>query len=252
MPGRHGVSRSQPRRGPKDAFPQGPGLPGLRKGRGRELAHLSDADMRVLSAFESLALGPLARVGRRPSRLHAANDQHARKTLERASPRDRVWPSLPGALQVFPGGERGLFLPGRPLRRAKCTARELGCAGGGVAVVKPAAGGARGSGVSNSFRVAAATPQQLAGNREPPAVRGRVERFASMCPTWLSLWKCRMDGRDREAIENRVNITPSWKTEEGKLTLSENATLLSLCMCPRFGGRHLFCSVTFSVPFSVP
>ena len=114
--------------------------------------------------------------------------------------------------------------------------------GGGVAVVKPAASGGRGSGVSNSFRVAAATPQQLAGNREPPAVRGRVERFASMCPTWLSLWKCRMDGRDREAIENRVNITPSWKTEEGKLTLSENATLLSLCMCPRFGGRHLFCS----------
>src|SRR5208283_2186026 len=43
----------------------------------------------------------LARAGWRSSRVHAASDQHACETVEGASSRDRVRPSLSRALQVF-------------------------------------------------------------------------------------------------------------------------------------------------------
>ncbi len=65
--------------------------------------------MRLLFDAQPLAFCRLARVGWRSTRVHAASDRHACETVEEASSRDRVRPSLSRALQVFPGGNRRLL-----------------------------------------------------------------------------------------------------------------------------------------------
>src|SRR5208282_5607029 len=85
-------------------------------------ANSPDAVVRLLFDVQPLAFRRLARAGWRSSRVHAASDQHAYETVEGASSRDRVRPSLPRALQVFPGGNRRVLLPGRSLRGAECPA----------------------------------------------------------------------------------------------------------------------------------
>ena len=45
FPWRNGVSCSESRRQPTDAFHEGPGLLGLRESRGRDVAHLPDANL---------------------------------------------------------------------------------------------------------------------------------------------------------------------------------------------------------------
>ncbi len=165
------VPRSQSRRWPEDAIRERRRLSGLRKSGGRDLANLPDANLCFLHFIQSLARRRLAGVGRRPSRIHAANDEHARQTLERTSPRDWLWPFVPGPLQVFSCGNRGLFLPSRPLRRAKCLARQFGGSCRGLALVQSEARGTRGSRLSNTLRVAAAQASRLAGTRQPAAVR---------------------------------------------------------------------------------
>src|SRR5208337_2543045 len=57
--------------------------------------------VRLLFDAQPLAFRRLARAGWRSSRVHAASDQHACETVEGASSRDRVRPSLSRALQVF-------------------------------------------------------------------------------------------------------------------------------------------------------
>ena len=167
--------------------------------------------------IQPLARRRLAGVGRRSSRLHAANDEHARQTMEGASSRDWVWPFVPGPLQVFSGGNRGLFLPSRPLRRAKCVAREFGGSCRGLALVESEACGTGGSGVSNPLRLAAAQALRLAGTRQPAAIRSRTGCSASSGSPKLPLRQCRLDRRDGETTENRINTTFSGKTEEGKM-----------------------------------
>ena len=73
----------------------------LRTRRMRLCAYCFDA--------QPLAFSRLARARWRSSRVHAASDQHACETVEGASSRDRVRPSLSRALQVFPGGNRRLI-----------------------------------------------------------------------------------------------------------------------------------------------
>ncbi len=58
--------------------------------------------MGLLFDAQPLAFRRLARAGWRSSRVPAASDQHTCETLEGASSRDRVRPSLSRALQVFP------------------------------------------------------------------------------------------------------------------------------------------------------
>ncbi len=85
---------------------------------------------------QPLAFRRLARAGWRSSRVPAASDQHTRETVEGASSRDRVRPSLSRALQVFPGGNRRLLLPGRSLRGAECPPCKPRGASGIVALVE--------------------------------------------------------------------------------------------------------------------
>src|SRR5271157_2690478 len=92
---------------------------------------------------QPLAFCRLARAGWRPTRVHGASDQHACETVEGASSRDRVRPSLSRALQVFPGGSRRLLLPGRSLRGAERPACKPRGASGIVALVEFAPCGAR-------------------------------------------------------------------------------------------------------------
>ncbi len=91
------------------------------------------------------------------------------ETVEGASSRDRVRPSLSRALQVFPGGNRRLLLPGRSLRGAECPACQPREASGIVALVEFAPCGARRPGVSHPLDVAFATPHRLASNCQPTA-----------------------------------------------------------------------------------
>ena len=212
---------------------------------------MPDADLRILPSFESLARSPLAGVRRRPPRVHAANDQHACQTLERVPARGRIWPPLSGAVQMFSRGDRGLLLPGCPLCRAQRVACELGVVRGGMAMVEPTTRGARGSGVPNPIRVAAAEAGQLAGNREPPADRGGVGGPASVRPAWLAIWKCRLDCKDREAIENRTVVACSRKTKERIVRRQDVTRLPKLPAYPGFGGCDLLFPSSFWVRLSL-
>ena len=113
------LPRSQSRRRPKNAFRQRRRFSGLRESHRRDVANLPDANLCFLHFVEPLARCRPAGVRRRPFRIHATNYEHACQTMEGTSARDWVWPFVPGPLQVFSRGNRGLFLPSRPLCRAK-------------------------------------------------------------------------------------------------------------------------------------
>ena len=74
----------------------------------RKRCELAGCGCALLFDAQPLAFCRLARAGWRSTRVHAASDQHACETVEGASSRDRVRPSLSRALQVFPGGNRRL------------------------------------------------------------------------------------------------------------------------------------------------
>ncbi len=133
----------------------------LRTRRMRLCAYCFDA--------QPLAFSRLARARWRSSRVHAASDQHACETVEGASSRDRVRPSLSRALQVFPGENRRLLLPGRSLGGAERPACKLRGASGIVALVEFAPCGARRPGLSHPLDVAFATPHRLAATCQPTA-----------------------------------------------------------------------------------
>src|SRR5208337_5286975 len=80
---------------------------------------------------------------------------------------------LSRALQVFPGGNRRLLLPGRSLRGAERPACKPRGASGIVALVESAPCGARRPGVSHRLDVAFATPHRLAANCQPTASGSR-------------------------------------------------------------------------------
>ncbi len=113
------LPRSQSRRRPKNAFRQRRRFSGLRESHRRDVAILPDANLCFLHFVEPLARCRPAGVRRRPFRIHATNYEHACQTMEGTSARGWVWPFVPGPLQVFSRGNRGLFLPSRPLCRAK-------------------------------------------------------------------------------------------------------------------------------------
>src|SRR5271157_2198550 len=135
----------------------------------RKRCELAGCGCRLLFDTQPLALCRLARAGWRSSRVHAASDQHACETVEGASSRDRVRPSLSRALQVFPGGNRRLLLPGRSLRGAERPACKPRGASGIVALVEFAPCGARRPGVSHPLDVAFASPHRLAATCQPTA-----------------------------------------------------------------------------------
>src|SRR5271157_3526364 len=165
--GGDGFPRAQPRRGPETAFHQRRGLFGVRAGRWGNATNSPDAVVRLLFDAQPLASCRLARARWRSSRVHAASDQHAGETVEGASSRDRVRPSLSRALQVFSGGNRRLLLPGRWLRGAERPACQPRGASGIVALVEFAPCGARTPGVSHPLDVAFASPHRLAANCQP-------------------------------------------------------------------------------------
>ena len=121
------------------------------------------------------------------------------------------------ASQMFSGGNRGLLLPSRPLRRAKCLAREFGGWCRGLALVQSESRRTGGSRVSNPVRLAAAQARRLAGNRQPATVRSRTGCPPSSRSPQLPLRQRRLDRRDRGTTENRINTTFSWKAEEGRI-----------------------------------
>src|SRR5271157_4447014 len=173
---------------PRRHFPGGMVFHVLNRGVGRRLLFTKDDDflafervveetlrtrrMRLCAyCFDAqpLAFCRLARAGWRSSRVPAASDQHACETAEGASSRDRVRPSLSRALEVFPGGNRRLLLPGRSLRGTERPACKPRGASGIVALVVFAPCGARRPGVCHPLDVALATPHRLAANCQPTA-----------------------------------------------------------------------------------
>jgi len=77
------------------------------------------------------------------------------------------------ALQVFPGGNRRLLLPGRSLRGAERPACKPRGASGIVALVEFAPCGARRHGVPHPLGVAFASPHRLAATCQPAANESR-------------------------------------------------------------------------------
>src|SRR5208337_558085 len=131
--------------------------------------------MRLLFDAQPLVFRRLARAGWRSSRVHAASDQYTCEAMERASSRDRVRPSLSRALQVCPGGNRRLLLPGRSLPGAESPACKPRGASGIVALVEFAPCGARSHGVPHPLGVAFASPHRLAATCQPVANGSRSE-----------------------------------------------------------------------------
>src|SRR5208282_4205063 len=157
-------------------------------------ANSPDAVVRLLFDVQPLAFRRLARAGWRSSRVHAASDQHAYETVEGASSRDRVRPSLSRALQVFLGGNRRLLVPGRSLPGAERPACKPRGASGIVALVEFAPCGARRPGDSHPLDVAFGTPHRLAANCQPTASGSRSggvallrqSRSAFGDPNWVT------------------------------------------------------------------
>src|SRR5271157_1529636 len=259
----------------------------LNRGVGRRLLFTKDEDflafervveetlrtrrmrLRLLFDAQPLAFCRLARAGWRSTRVHGASDQHACETVEGVSSRDRVRPSLSRALQVFPGGNRRLLLPGRSLRGAECPACKPRGASGIVALVEFAPCGARRPGVSRPLDVAFATPHQLAATCQPTANGSRSGGGALLRQSGSALRRSKLGHGHGQVIGARMHGSAPWKTEETivgmprLLVLSafsrsdspDSVAHLSVCGLggchlsvvgfSRFGGCHLSVVVTF-------
>src|SRR5208337_2370168 len=170
--------------------------------------------VRLLFDAQPLAFRRLARAGWRSSRVHAASDQHACETVEGASSRDRVRPSLSRALQVFPGGNRRLLLPGRSLRGAECPACKPRGASGIVALVEFAPCGARRHGVPHPLGVAFASPHRLAATCQPAANGSRSGGVVVLRQSRSVLRRSQLGHRHGRAIGAGMDDSASWKTED--------------------------------------
>src|SRR5271157_1006574 len=168
----------------------------------------------LLAHAQPLAFRRLARARWRSSRVHAASDQHACETVEGASSRERVRPSLSRALQVFPGGNRRLLLPGRSLRGAECPACKPRVSSGIVALVEFAPCGARRPGVSHPLDVAFATPHRLAATCQPTANGSRSGGDALLRQSRSALRRSSLGHGLGQAIGARMHGSAPWKTEE--------------------------------------
>jgi len=218
-PWRYGVPRAQPRRGPQDVIRRGSRLPCLRKSLGRNLADAPHASVCVLPDVHTLAFRGLAAARWRPSRLYATNDEHAREAVEAASARDRIRASLPRALQVFSRGNGGVFLSSSPLRRAERAACKSCGARGELALVQPAAWGARRPGVSDSVSVAVAAPGGLAANRQRAAVGSGGEGIASVRDSRLPVRRDGLGCPDRQAVGTGIDASIARKAKRLRLAV---------------------------------
>jgi putative transposase len=79
---RHGLPCPQSGRWPKDALPQGPGLPGLREGRRRDFAHLRDANLRLLHALQPLVVLSPESDGDLPAFMQQMTNMHVKRWQE--------------------------------------------------------------------------------------------------------------------------------------------------------------------------
>ena len=197
---RNGLPRAQPWRGAEMAFHEGRGLLGIRAGCRGVVADPADAVVRVLFDVEPLAFCSLARAGWRPGGVHAASHEHAREAVERASSRDRIWPSLSGTLQVLPSGNGRLLLPSRSIRGAERPASKPRGTRGIVALVEPTTRGARRSRVSDPLDVAFAATCGLDAHRQSTAIRSRIGDAAPLRQPQSALRRSRVGGRHSQAI----------------------------------------------------
>src|SRR5208283_2675315 len=235
-PGGDGFPRAQPRRGPESAFHQGRGLFGVRAGNA---ANSPDAVVGLLFDAQPLAFCRLARAGWRSSRVDAASDQHTCETVQGASSRDRVRPSLSRALQVFPGGNRRLPLPGRSLRGAERPACKPRGASGIVALVEFAPCGARRPGVSHPLDVAFATPHRLAATCQPTANGSRSGDVAVLRQSRSALRRSQLGHKHGRAIGAGMDDSASWKTEETIMRLATVTCILQIWWLSTFTFRSI-------------
>ena len=164
--------------------------------------------MCLLLDAEPLAFRALAATRRRSPRLHAASDQHARQAVEAASPRDRLRPSLSGAIQMLPGRNRRLLLPGRSLRGAKRVASQSGRASRIMALVEPVATHSRSSEVSYPLGMALAVPERLGAYRKSATVRSGIRGNAMLRESRAALRRSRL-GRRNSQTTGPAKDTPA-------------------------------------------
>ena len=187
-----------------------------------------DAVLHLLFDAQPLAFCRLARARWRSSRVHAASDQHGCETVEGASSRDRLRPSLSRALQVFPGGNRRLLLPGRSLRGAERPACKPRGASGIVALVEFAPCGARRPGVSHPLDVALATPHRLAATCQATANGSRSGGVALLRQSRSALRRSSLGHGHGQAIGAGIDDSAPWKTEETIIRLATVICMLQI------------------------
>src|SRR5271157_3022404 len=132
------------------------------------------------------------------------------------------------ALQVFPGGNRRLLLPGRSLRGAERPACKPRGASGIVALVEFAPCGARRPGVSHSRDVAFASPHRLAATCQPAANGSRTGGVAVLLQSRSALRRSQLGHRHGRAIGAGMDDSASWKTEETIIRLATVACVLEI------------------------
>ena len=90
-----------------------------------------------------------------------------------------------------------------------------------------------GSRVSNTIRLAAAQAVRLARTRQPAAIRSRTGCSPSRGSPKLPLRQRRLDCRDGETTENRIDTTFSRKAEEGRINAARgDMSLLTIAYYP--------------------
>ncbi len=152
------------------------------------------------------------------------------------------------ALQVFPGRNRRLLLPGRPLRGAERSARQPRGASGIVALVESAPWGARRPGVSRPRDVASAPPDRLAATCQPTANRSRGRGVALLRQPRSALRRSQPGQGHGAAIGAGIDASAPGQTEEtvvGRLPAVTGDCPLDFTLFPHiwwlspFTTRHL-------------
>ena len=130
--------------------------------------------------------------------------------------------------QVFPGGNRGLLLPGRSLRGAESPACKPRGARGIVALVEFAPCGARRHVVPHPLGVAFASPHRLAATCQPAANGSRSGGVAVLCQSRSALRRSQLGHGHGQAIGARMDDSASWKTEETIIRLATVTCILEI------------------------